>query len=459
MGSPKGSWFWSHRHGVASSFLCAMDAPAGQAGISLPSELWSSVFYWATYSALRELQPEIAPFEDIDNDHFKVDQWQRTSSPSSTAVLQMKTVLVSVCRRWRSIAAPFLYEEVTLRRGLLALADTLSDSRCKPVLASYVRSIVFDQEMNIEAREQRRQTNRILSSCNNAFLLSFMQRGRRLSFERFSASVEFFAVDLVLPQNILRIECKSTTAQPTYPIPGCIWDSPTLRSLTVAGDFAPGSFDELLSDDLRVPDLHTLRILSKPFMAKELHHLRVAHNRLGSLRRLVLGSAVTDVFNFCFTLGSPLGKTLRVLELGNHIEHLKRDLVSLAVSYCPCLEEVYYPIFFTRIPTWCDPWQPVGGPSEFPHVKHVGLHAATNSMHDEVSIVWQQILKHLSALCSVSALTGLERISLHGGEWETIVAHPRFSSILQLSTAVPIYCQYSSVDATMKRVLRDRALT
>lgn len=143
------------------------------------------------------------------------------------------------------------------------------------------------------------------------------------------------------------------------------------------------------------------------------------------------------------------GGQVRILELGKHIRFLRSDCISTIFRYCPFIEELCYPIFFTKAMRYT---QTPSAPLRPYTVKHVRLHATMNVMEDEDDRVWEQINSHFTSLCGHwSRFKALERVTLHGQEWGPLVADPRFVYAAHLMHARGV--SWSCADETVRKQL------
>lgn len=83
----------------------------------LPNELWLEIFQWATSTFSKGTYPHAlsyAPFQSLPVD-------------SGDIGLKIKSALVRVCRRWRSLTTELLYSDVRIKQGQNALRRALED--------------------------------------------------------------------------------------------------------------------------------------------------------------------------------------------------------------------------------------------------------------------------------------------------------------------------------------------
>lgn len=126
------------------------------------------------------------------------------------------------------------------------------------------------------------------------------------------------------------------------------------------------------------------------------------------------------------SLWDTVGPQLQVVEFGKHLRFFTADFITPCLQGCPNLQEFNYCIMFTAIPT---------SPITHPSLTSVGMNFAKNQLLDTESGMWTLIEEHfIEFICETFPNLLSLRIFEDEpfGEWDDIVAHPRFSLLEEL---------------------------
>lgn len=409
----------------------------------LPSEVWSEIFYWATYNPAREYGNflGIKPFDSIEavDDNTLIEDSFR-----------VKRCISMVCWRWKNLISKYLYEDIRVRHGSLALAQTLERSKETTSgggIGLYVKRVmipvVLDRGPWMDAIGKN--TRRILECCQNLLVFCrFHPFMVKMNADDFHASV--VRIDDLELQKIRRVDWDNspiTAWWPVVPMPKFVWKLQELEILSIGGDnfpWMPNDLEDTSLVDVVLPKVHTLRVRS--FLRHGLPGLKLAQLNLPSLNRLIL-ERCPDNFNMTATRfpDTFAGSKITTLEFGRDIRFMWADCLAEMLVYCPNVERLYFPVFSVKVMR-----EDVSRETVFPKLKFVAFHSTIMSpfLYDETR-AWTQLYGHVEAFCGNSApFPNLRDVELCGKDWDQFVNDDRFELVTQVITG-------SSEDLTLHR--------
>lgn len=110
----------------------------------LPLEIWCRVFFWATFTPIRQASRDTPSIPLFDALTFKDSGSEQLTYSNA---LFIKCVLSLVSKRWQELSREFLFEDIRIRHGAASLADQLEasrdDSQGSLGLGRHVRRVVL----------------------------------------------------------------------------------------------------------------------------------------------------------------------------------------------------------------------------------------------------------------------------------------------------------------------------
>ncbi|THH03552.1 hypothetical protein EW145_g6174 [Phellinidium pouzarii] len=418
----------------------------------LPPEIWTQIFFWATYGPARELDVLLA-IPIFDSINYRATEKQYVLS------LGMKHTLALVCTEWRSLTEVFMYEDLRIRHGACALANVLENSKKSDSNSighgRYVRRISLPLmkklSLNIDYDWENKVVRRIIDCCPNLLVFSryrsiFVKEEDEEEDETNGNAEPGYTEgewDPVMPA-VGRIDWNTGLAfgiQRMVSVPPrATWVAQSLQVLSLSGDNYFWSPEQLQSMSIvLLPRVHTLRIGSVyTFGVPGVDHYRMD---LPALRRIILDKAevLHRLIDSCLRAH---GEQVREIEVAAYWRFLRSDYISALLNYCSNVEVLHFPIFWVRVLRWRQT-------REMPNcvlrgLTHIGLHAAANPEIELARAEWQQIKGHFNAIFGAnSRLPAIRRVTLHGEEWTSLVSDFQFQWVLQLAQnrEVEIFCE------------------
>lgn len=459
----------------------------------LPLEVWSRVFFWATYNPSRTSDvldtPSIPLFDAITH---------KDTEKLYTQALKTKYALSLVSKCWHQLSKEFLYEDIRIRHGRDVLADLLEVSKDSSGvgLGRFVRRVALPKAQMGDVGHSHhwadKATQRIINCCPNIVELSryhdlYVKPLSLPSVPQEPSENELDSVftpqfDPILP-SIRRIDWDNGTSPVMHrtvgSAPSSIWTSKTLTTLSLSGEnyfWNAGDLQSWGGLTISLPNLHTLRINS--IYAFGVPGVSTYILSAPKLRRVILDRAEA-LYRLVECVLSPsshptAGHSVLHVEIGApYWRCLHSDYISTLVKNCPFLETLHYPIFFARTLRW----KRIGAPRPtayaetlmFPNLQKVGWHGKPNTelwapenghlvnphpesrreVHDRLlssadsggssgkdsgGVTWIHLMRHLEALIGEnSRMPNIREITLHGKIWGRIVSDMRFHSALDLA--------------------------
>lgn len=426
----------------------------------LPPELWADIFYWATYGPARELLT-IPYFDSIE---YVQDERQ------CHLALSTKHSLSLVCKTWRNLTFHHLYEDVHIRYGSHRLLNALQDSENNKPSSGYgrfVRRIVLTARENVPSDEDQTWATtlerRIMRLCPNLVVLSrYRELFRKGPYEEGPDEESMEDDSDSFLGSLKRIDWSNGVApdrpRVIAPAPLVTWLSETLEVLSLGGDNLLWSPLQLEATEvIRLPRVHTLRIDTQyAFGVPGIFNYGMD---LPSLRRVIIDKpeSLYRLIECCLLR---CGSHVKTIEIGAHYRCLLSDYVSTLLYYCPNLETLLFPIFWTRLLRWRRLRERKG--TVFNRLTSVGLHSAQSPDVENSGTRWSYISGHFKAiLASQTKFPSIRTVTLYGTEWENIVVDARFGEILDLaeSRGVKLKCEVpASAKALAKAMAGPRIL-
>ncbi|KAF8079020.1 hypothetical protein FPV67DRAFT_1558172 [Lyophyllum atratum] len=350
----------------------------------LAPEIWIEILRWATTSGkeVALIASSYVPFQPAPHDALD-------------PVIDVKTKVALVCRKWKYLASAFLYENIRLSSGIHALRDALDQDGGYGRL---VRRVVLPYR----STAQSLPSIEVLRHCAN---LETLVRPRWVVPE--PSQFHFEAEELPFP-SLQRLDWwYNSDAERSGGINSLkvvLHGAPNLRYLAVGCVVGHG---HILTGvvPLTLSHLHTLRLhgSNSYFLRKlaDLMYLPALTNIIVDFPLVQMGlSHVWETF----------GSQLQTVEFGKHVRFLLDDHLTVCLHGCPNLIHLNFFLFFTMIPS----------PAKLhpTSIATIGLHAAQCCEHIE---------KHFDLLMS-DVFPALRRIILHG-EWRGIISHPRLAGM------------------------------
>ena len=407
----------------------------------LPVELLSNVFYWATYSPIRDSHSSTFPqhFESVTS---------ANEDDSSLLALTVKRTLSLVCWRWNALSTPFLFEELWIRHGTVELANSLERSQSRSASAGvrphgeYVVRIFLPVECigRFEDTVLGKQAQRIFRCCPNIRVLirsrNFVVRPETWDSAQISPGLTREASDEPLELSKLvrvdwgrRWECWEPD-QLTIPPKYC-FDSSSLQILSIGP--SNGAWSSSYGKPggnvppIYLPNVHTLHLLSAWSSAEDLAFRAV---ELPSLRRLI---TETPFYNYENLLALN-AQRIRSVEFGKASEFLRTRCVSRVLELCDNLEELYFPLFYTNY-TVLHSTASLGR-----CLKRVGIHSAPNEAMNVIdcgrgrwdsNYIWWHLDRVFAVFSGAPAAITTQFITLYGTDWYDNVDNLRLVKALE----------------------------
>lgn len=441
---------------------------------ALPVELLILIFAWATYGPIRDIDSIVHSIPSDSSKGAEDGIWSQTA-------LAIKCALSCVCRQWRILSEPFLYEELWIGRGSATLAHNLelSSSKSRRNVNLHVMRIFLP-----DIHDKLWHTSsgyalilRILRCCPNTAIIS---RNPYVSTQLDNAYIrpgesredhcDLFSliIDAGL-NNVRRLDWGGAMSR-CYPRPTTVFNGsisafedsiPSLEVLSLGPDnsqWQPDStFFATAPRVLILPNVHTLHyhssqnsadvIVSRALLLPALQLLNVC----GSSYRADFDTTfrhARQVRTFMIGFSSSKKPSLNNSEPLAAAHHLRR-----ALALCRDVEVVWYPVLaiqdFVRVIA--------------PSVECVGLYAKSL---DDVSLrtgvvcgvrvwgpsqpyrtysqwAWAHLLKHFTILLgSDTPFPSLQHIILHGGDWHKFITEPKFQSVTDLAKHAGVVITY-----------------
>ncbi|KDQ63150.1 hypothetical protein JAAARDRAFT_29151 [Jaapia argillacea MUCL 33604] len=366
----------------------------------LPPELWLKIFLLATTSwCTRTIQYE--PFDTTDY------------ATEARLALQTKLALVLVCRSWWEISMELLYEEIWIRHGWQALQHAVD--RKGSSFGRYVRCIHLSTNPagTYGLIPAVITPDRILESCPN---LRVLVKGKENtagshahlttdSYNHLRSLKRLSWCHRLGDQDLLQLTLSGTLCLETLELtapPPAHYPRPYLPRLLIT-----------------LPALTTLRLHSLDYSM--MHQMRTW--TLPSLTSLIAHRSPDNGV----TLNAILvqhGHPLQKLEFGANLQFFMSDVIVPSLVRCPTLRELNYYLYFTSSPR-------VGFEFEHHSLECVRLHLKHNPIFDgHERMLWPHLQAHFEFFVG-PALPSLDRIILHGGNWDTLIRDVAFRDMLE----------------------------
>lgn len=430
----------------------------------LPNELLVDIFRWATDNPMRDVHSLsiLRPFEAAhDCDDFA----------SCDAALKTKLAISSSCRLFRRLSKSFFYEDIRIRHGSEALAQSLEK---EPTLAAHTKRICIPTlgipEAGAWINLYPSGTDRILQLCTQTRLLlrptapipvpvpdtvhgvppappptqesiedALLNEPERLDF-----SGQHFPF-------LLRADWYNTPFE-TLPsasrTPPMLWESESLTSLTLGSDYFQPSRDP---DEVFVnlPNLQTLRVRSIQTFGGRSRVTNPNQVRLPSLRRIVFDDPSAVYLLFFEQPLRHIRSQIKTLEFGAHDRFLRHDFVMVIIMNCSNVTDLFFPVF-TTMPTRKNSRTQVVE-IVYP-ITHLGLSAVgfllESESEDAASEQWGRLGGHfLSLFGSSTRFSKVKTVTLYGKEWAHILPQRMFKGMLRMlvEKGLRIACEWPEV--------------
>ena len=437
-------------------------ASLSAASSRLPNELLVDIFRWATDNPVRDADSisVLKPFEAAhESDDFA----------SCDAALRTKLAISSSCRLFRHLSKPFFYEDIRIRHGSEAVAQTLEK---EPSVALHAKRICIPSLGVPEAGNWLNLypagTDRILQLCTQIQVLlrstapSLTADGTRdvppappptqesiedallNEPERLDFSSQHFPF-------LLRADWYNTPFE-TLPsatrTPPMLWESETLTTLTLGSDYFKPSRDpdEVFVD---LPYLHTLRVRSIRSFGDRSRGTDPNQVQLPSLRRIVFDHPSAIYLLFFEQPLRHLGAQIRTLEFGAHDKFLRHDFIMVIIMNCSNTTDLFFPVF-TTMPTRKNSRLQVAD-IVYPIIR-LGL-SAVGFLHDSeddnaVCEQWGRLGGHFLSLFGISTrFSKVKTVTLYGKEWEHVLPNRMFKGMLRMLVEkdLQVICEHPEV--------------
>lgn len=395
--------------------------------LSIPPELWVRIFRFATElpTSSRLYEPEYVPFHEPPNEFEDVDF--QGADLHVAANVEVKLALVLVCKKWKALASPFLYEDVRASHGFRRLQDPGGLARLKLRLASegwgkWVRRVEVhstvdsgDLSMPFSRLEPISHFSRIspfevLKSCPRVEAV----KGHYMlpPPENDSVSVP----QLPMLPSLKRVDWWDTGPNGFRTLIDLLLCAHNLRylSLGTKGEliFTPG-YRHLPAIELL--QLSTLRLAN---VSSQLLTIIDASWSFPNLRNLIV-----DVGVVVAALELPMiAKNVETIEFTKNGASFDGEVVLNILERCPNLRELNFHVEFAYL----SPLDPF-----FSHDKLecIGLHASYElpPLFFSDSAMWKHFALQFAVLTG-SDLPALKQFVLYG-EWDPIMADERFKTL------------------------------
>jgi hypothetical protein len=348
----------------------------------LPAELWLQIFRWAISPLPLDC---IEPFQNIT---IRLDY-----------DLTTKRALALVCRYWKNLSVPLLYEAIVIRYGMRSLKGSLEDGLGKwvklvEVLYEYA---VTDPSTPLE----------ILKLCPN--LQIFVRQ----------SSYPHRDEPITLPKlrHIIWLQSPpSHFARGMNSLMDVLARNTTVSVLTIAGQTSNFWGGRRRSNDrVYLPELTTLRLIQSSTIA--LHEIGLSLVS-PSLVHLVVDSVCHQGLDDFFWCGS-LSSQIHRVDLGHNLQFSIHDHLTPLLRHCTSLTTLNYYVHFTH---------PPAASIEHAGLKRIGLHCRENLCQQDQER--RHIEEHLTLLAG-STFPALEKVVLHGDDWKPIVTDTSFHSLFE----------------------------
>ncbi|KLO19541.1 hypothetical protein SCHPADRAFT_992780 [Schizopora paradoxa] len=424
----------------------------------LPDEIWQWIFYLATdHLARREWDDgpmEIPPF-----DIFRKD----ADSASADEALTVKVSIFLVCKKWQTLSAKFLFEDIRIRQGSYALAQKLE----QPLIPSsdntagaYVRRIVIPVDMSGNwPKTLEANARRIMMACPNTLILARRMESFRARYAR-RRNFTKIAIDDVQMPRLRRVDWNNAPAlhydRGVQGFPTFIWSLPALEILSVS-DYVEGHeshygkrFPWCLKSKVNAMDstslstIHTLRLESRvnnDFVTD------VLEKRLLSVRHLIINFPQGHTFRS--SLFNAIGPQLQVVELATRPPVLIYDLEfnyddmfwKDILSACPNLRSFHSHILYFPTST-----ESQSAKSE--SLKELKLLMRTEDndkgqLGPKKHAIYDNLL---STIKLRSRYPLLDRVELHGSGWSSIYKESLCDDLKRAAVECHVSLSFESVD-------------
>ncbi|KAH7923896.1 hypothetical protein BV22DRAFT_551122 [Leucogyrophana mollusca] len=366
----------------------------------LPPEIWIHIIRLATLPA-SDLGVAHA-YRPFRTSHDAIDR----------SSLQTKRTVVQVCRLWRALATPMLYEDIDVRhnpRTLRGIIDTGDPEQ--PGYGRWVRRLELPYTHTETATHNSTSgVLEVLKSCHGLETLIRPFSRAPLGSIRYE-----FSADIVPMPSLKRLEWwhhnDAARTGGVNSLVDVLPHTPNLQYLAVGGEWWMSS-GKPGAAPLELPALTTLRLWRlNPFF-------------LWLICRWSLPSLTHVIVDFPTEYGAlggfweVYGPHLTTLELGKNVAFLLDDQITSFLRACPNLTTLNYVIHFTR----------------YPHItashplRCIGIHSAPCAMLDDRSsdAYWDHLNGHFDFI-SCPLLPELRKVVLYG-DWQWICEEARFKA-------------------------------
>jgi hypothetical protein len=363
----------------------------------LPAELWFQVFR-------RAISP--LPFDCTE-------PFQKVTIRADYD-LATKRALALVCKHWKNLSAPLLYEAIVIRHGMGSLKHSLEDG-----LGKWVKLVEVLYEYTVTDRLTPLE---ILKLCPN---LQILVRPN-------PSSNPHDPITLPMLRHVVWSRQTSGFARGMNSLVEVLARNTRVSVLTVAGQILDPNFSIGRSDDpVCLPELTTLRLIqSRTVTLHQMHPNLITP----SLVHLVVDSVCQETSNEFWS--STLSSQIRRVDLGHNMQFSIHDHMTPLLRHCTSLTTLNYYLHFTHPPV-----------SSIQHtgLKNIGLHCRENLCQRDQSR--RNIQEHFTLLAG-SAFPALEKVVLHG-DWRPIVSDTCFQLLFEKVYARKCHLAFEDGTAVM----------
>ncbi|KAH7914735.1 hypothetical protein BJ138DRAFT_1143161 [Hygrophoropsis aurantiaca] len=369
----------------------------------LPPEIWMQIIRWATLpptdlGVTQAYLPFRVPYDTTDDSSI---EWKRN--------------MIHVCRLWRALATPMLYEDIRVIHSAHRLAQIMEDTRDVDHggYGQWVRRLVLPYA----------STETPTLDGNVSSILGILRccQGLECLIRPISKVIPGtlryeFSVGMVPLLSLKRLEWwhynDAARSGGINSLVDVLENTPNLQHLAVGGNWRMSS-----ERILELAQLTTLRLrrIDPPFVRM------ICRWKLPALTHVIADFAIVNVAVGGFW--ETFGHRLTTLELGRTITFLlETDQIAQYLRACPNLTTLNYAIHFTQAPRITHPH----------NLRCIGVYAAACPMLDSMEewARWNHLNGHLNFISS--PLLPDFRTLVFYGSWQATSHDIRFANSCRL---------------------------
>ncbi|TFK56799.1 hypothetical protein OE88DRAFT_1650269 [Heliocybe sulcata] len=392
--------------------------PLGISSVNLAVEVWLIIFRWATWPPPHLEHPaEYHPFAPPSHEGEYADM---------VGPLAVKRTLALVCKQWRQMTLPLLYEFLVLnsREQVLSLGNVLDGHE---EYRGYVQTVLLRPLGPLDGmRVHPRDVLEILGRCPNILTImkpwwlaqptDYMGAAQDHShYLHEPAHPSLIPGHAMISPALTRLEWEHTRHGDAALFYHFTHHSPKLRYLYLSRVSLWNGRMLDLERPLAIPTVTTLRLNVRNSWL--FHSIRKW--RLPALTHLLIESIPSDFSQIQMqALVQAFSSTPKVVELGAHMRLMLTDCITPILRSCQSLDTIALYISFAELPDVDKHPQ-----TERWAVKHVRVHIKPNPFsadtHPGLPVVPSHVLR-FARWCT--RLAGLEVVTFHD-DWQAVLTN------------------------------------